>query len=134
MEITRDYPTIEQIKADYQRFISRAGHIVTIEEALPLYKEFEVIEANGDDINKYIADGGTNEGLEWLRYDRCGCLDYIYVMISDGKINSIYFDVWCDEHMIDFIDSTSIEALTEEKYNNAIAEIEKIMNRAYRRI
>ncbi len=128
MEKLKGYPTLERIKEDYQKFIDRAGKITTVEKALPLYKEFDVIEANGDDINKYIAEGGTNESLEWLRYERCGCLDYIYVSINNGKIKSIYFDVWCDKYMVDFIDSVSIEDITEEKYNSCIEKTERIMN------
>ena len=128
MVTTRDYPTLEQIKADYQKFIDRAGNITTIEDALPLYKEFEVIEANGDDINRYISEGGTNDGLEWLRYDRCGCLDYIYVFIKNGKVDYVSFDGWCDEGMVDFIDSITIDKLTEEVYSESIKAVKKFFN------
>lgn len=124
----KDYPSLDQIRADYKCFIEKTGHITTIEDALPLYKEFDVIEANGDDINKYIAEGGTNEGLEWLRYERYGCLDYIYVFIKNGKVDYVSFDVWCDEGMVDFIDSITIDKLTEEVYSESIKAVEKFFN------
>jgi hypothetical protein len=119
-----DFPTIEEIKRDYNELMEIIRSIRTIEQAKTLEKEKNlIIEINGLPIDEYVNgmkmfDGtrndikGTNEEIEWIRYENYGCLSYIYDRF-DGKP---MFDVWSEYCYDEFIRDITIDKLTEELY------------------
>lgn len=123
-----DFPTIEEIKRDYNELIEIIKDIKTIEQAKALdeSKEF-TIEINGmsigefltPDINGYVC---TDKDIEWIRYEVYGCLSYIYQW-NDGKI---WFDVWSEFCQYEFITDITIDKLTEELYEKEKARALKM--------
>lgn len=112
-----DFPTIEEIKRDYQEFIELVGTVTTLEQAKVWnQKDKFSIEANGSFLEDYILNGGTDKKLEWLRYEAFGCLAYIYVRLKKGIVSQIIFDVWSNKYDAEFITDITINDLTEENY------------------
>lgn len=119
-----DFPTIEEIKRDYAELMEVAKNVRTIEQAIEVEKKEKVtIEINGLLIDEYVngmklydgtrtKDRGTNENIEWIRYEAYGCLAYVYDRF-DGKP---MFDVWCNYGEYEFITDITIDELTEENY------------------
>ena len=119
-----DFPTMEEIKRDYNELIEIIKDIRTIEQAKVLdeQKKF-TIEINGMFINEFLKANGTNKDIEWIRYEVYGCLSYIYDRF-DGKP---MFDVWSNYCWDEFIHDITIDDLTEELYvsakENALKEL-----------
>lgn len=112
-----DFPTIEEIKRDYNEFVELVGNVTTIEQAKDWnQKDKFTIEINGDFLEDYIAEGGTDDDIEWIRYEAYGCLAYIYVRFDNGIIDQIWFDVWSNKYDAEFITDTTINQITEENY------------------
>lgn len=123
-DMYEDFPTIEEIKRDYAELMKIARNVRTIEQAIETEKKEKVtIEINGLLIDEYVngmkhSDGtisdykGTNEEIEWIRYESYGCLAYVYDRF-DGKP---MFDVWCNAGECEFITDITIDELTEENY------------------
>ena len=111
-----DFPTMEEIKRDYNELIEIIKDIRTIEQAKVLdeQKKF-TIEINGMFINEFLKANGTNKDIEWIRYEVYGCLSYIYDRF-DGKP---MFDVWSNYCWDEFIHDITIDDLTEELYVSA---------------
>ena len=130
MKTYGDFPTMEEIKRDYNELMEIIKGVRTIEQAEVLAKEYNfTIEINGLPIDEFVNgmklfDGTrngyrrTNEDIEWIRYETYGCLDYIYDRF-DGKH---MFDVWCDCCDYDFIIDITIDKLTEELYSKSKEE------------
>lgn len=124
-----EFPTMEEIKRDYEELMEIIKNIRTIEQAKEVEKKFFTIEINGMSIDDFVNgiktssgerldNRGTNNDIEWIRYESYGCLSYIYDRF-DGKP---MFDVWsgyCDH---DFIQDITIDDLTEELYESAKTE------------
>lgn len=123
-----DYPTLEEIKRDYNELIDIIGNVTTMEQALKLTDKFR-IEINGLWIKDYIEDLNTNEDIEWIRYESYGCLYYIYVTFKHGIISDIHFDVWCNKHDVEFIDFITIDELDKETYDRCIDIIERFFDK-----
>ncbi len=125
-----DFPTLEEIRRDYAELVALIDGVRTIEQAKKLEESHRLrVEINGMSIDEFengliTISGrngcrGTNEEIEWIRYDRYGCLSYIYDRF-DGKP---VFDVWGNAcYGEEFISDVTIEDLTEEKYR---AQVEK---------
>ena len=129
-----DYPTLEQIKADYDELIHIVGNVTTIEQAKKLEEKL-TIEINGISIDEFVngtklydgtrADNrGTDADIEWIRYEAYGCLSLIYFYIKNGIIDDIVFNVWCNKWDVDFIQDTSIGNV-EANYDTYIAFTEE---------
>ena len=124
-----DFPTMEEIKRDYDELMEIIKDVRTVEQAKELENKGFIIEINGLPINEYtngmkLYDGtrndckGTNEDIEWIRYEVYGCLSYIYDRF-DGKP---MFDVWSEYCYYEFIQDITIDKLTEELYEKSKAE------------
>ena len=120
-----DFPTIKEIKKDYNDLIDIIKNVRTIEHIKELDKQKKfTIEINGMSISEFLeADNNgyvcTNDDIEWVRYESFGCLSYIYDRF-DGKP---MFDVWCDYGYYDFITDITIDDLTEDLYENKKQEV-----------
>jgi hypothetical protein len=112
-----DFPTIEEIKRDYNELMEIIKDVKTINQAREIENKGFTIEINGVSIDEYLNGEGYNEGktddnIEWIRYENYGCLSYIYDRF-DGKP---MFDVWCNYAYSEFITDITIDELTEELY------------------
>lgn len=122
-----DFPDLKDIEADYNELMDIVKDVKTIEQAKELEEKGFIVEINGVSIKEYVEDGGflnegkTNENIEWIRYERYGCLDCIYVY-TDGS--STMFSVWSEAYEIDFIDSATIKDV-ETIYKVSIENILK---------
>lgn len=127
-----DFPTMEEIKRDYAELMKIIKDVRTIEQAKEMEKMGFIVEINGLPIDEYVNgmkmfDGtrngikGTDEEIEWIRYECYGCLSYIYDRF-DGKP---MFDVWSEYCFDEFIRDITIDKLTEELYEK---EKEYIIN------
>ncbi len=109
-----DFPTIENILIDYYELMDIVKDVKTIEQAKMLEEKGFIIEINGVSIDDYVAgkcdinEGKTNKNIEWIRYERFGCLDCIYVY-ADGS--PTIFDVWCEGYAMAFIDGATIKTV-----------------------
>lgn len=114
-----DFPTIEEIKRDYNELMEIIKDVKTIEQAKQLEKDFTIIEINGMSIDEFLTPDNngyvcTDKDIEWIRYEVYGCLSYIYQRFDNGKI---WFDVWSDFLYDEFIRDITIDKLTEDLYN-----------------
>lgn len=114
-----DFPTIEEIKRDYNELMEIIKDVKTIEQAKQLEKDFTIIEINGMSIGEFLTPDNngyvcTDKDIEWIRYEVYGCLSYIYQRFDNGKI---WFDVWSDFLYDEFIRDITIDKLTEDLYN-----------------
>lgn len=129
-----DYPTLEEIKRDYDELLEMVGNVTTIEQTQKIKDKF-TIEINGLSIDEFVngmklCDGtrvnnrGTDKDIEWIRYEAYGCLSYIYFCIENGIIDNITFDVWSNKHGSEFITGSSIDNIMEnyDKYIEIIEE------------
>lgn len=113
-----DFPTMEEIKRDYDELMEIIKDIRTIEQARQLEKEKKfIIEINGMSIEEFLMPDSngyvcTDKDIEWIRYEVYGCLSYIYDRF-DGKP---MFDVWSDYCYDEFIRDITIDELTEDLY------------------
>ena len=119
-----DFPTIEEIKRDYNELMGIIKDVRTIEQAREMERKGFIVEINGVTIDEYINGEGYNEGktdenIEWIRYEVYGCLSYIYDRF-DGKP---MFDVFCDYSYGEFITDITIDKLTEELYEKERKEV-----------
>ena len=125
-----DFPTMEEIKRDYNELMEIIKDVKTIEQAKQLEKENEfTIEINGMSIGEFLTPDSngyicTDKDIEWIRYEVFGCLSYIYQHFKyDGKI---WFDVWSNYCYDEFIRDITIDELTEELYEKEKAEALKM--------
>lgn len=108
-----DYPTLEEIKRDYEELIEMVGDVTTIEQAREWnQKDKFTIEINGEFLEDY-AKHGTNADIEWIRYESYGCLAYIYFRFDNGIIDNIWFDVWSNQYDSEFITDVTINTVSE---------------------
>ena len=120
-----DFPTMEEIKRDYNELMEIIKDVKTIEQAKQLEKEKKfIIEINGMSIGEFLTPDNndcvcTDKDIEWIRYEVYGCLSYIYQRFDNGKI---WFDVWSDYCYDEFIRDITIDELTEELYEKSKAE------------
>ena len=122
-----EFPTMEEIKRDYNELMGIIKDIKTIEQAKQLEKDF-TIEINGMSIEEFLMPDSngyvcTGKDIEWIRYEVYGCLSYVYQRLDNGKI---WFDVWCDYCYDEFIRDITIDKLTEELYETAKVEVLKM--------
>ena len=115
-----DFPTLEEIRSDYNELVAMVGNPFTVAavELLQVAHPSLFLEVNGDPADEYIARGGTDSGIDWVRVDSFGCLDYIY-FFRNGRV---WFDVWSNWLYDDFIIDTTAERLTAEVYAQAVEE------------
>lgn len=119
-----DFPTLEEIKRDYNELVEMVGNVTTIEQAREWNKKDKfTVEINGEFLEEYVRNGGADKDIEWIRYEAFGCLSYIYFWIKKGKVNRIVFDVWSNELEYDFLENCRIENV-EEKYNAFMKDLE----------
>lgn len=120
-----EYPTLEEIKRDYNEFISLIGSITTKEKAVDLKHKYNItVEINGEFAEQYE---GTDTEINWIRYEAYGCLDSIYVNFTDGIVNQIYFDIWSNKCDSVFIEDISYDILDDvykifERLNKIISK------------
>lgn len=112
-----DFPTIEEIKRDYNELMEIIKDVRTIEQAREMERKGFIVEINGVTIDEYINGEGYNEGktdenIEWIRYEVYGCLSYIYDRF-DGKPMFDVFSMYCYD---EFIRDITIDELTEKLY------------------
>lgn len=122
-----DFPTIEEIKRDYNELMEIIKDVKTIEQAKQLEKDFTIIEINGMSIGEFLTPDNngyvcTDKDIEWIRYEVYGCLSYIYDRF-DGKP---MFDVFSEFCQYEFITDITIDKLTEELYKKEKARVLKI--------
>ena len=111
-----DFPTMEEIKRDYNELMEIIKDVRTIEQARQLEKDF-TIEINGMTIDEFLEPDNngyvcTDKDIEWIRYEVYGCLSYIYDRF-DGKPMFDVFSIYCYD---EFIRDITIDELTEELY------------------
>lgn len=125
-----DFPKLEDIKSDYRELMGIVEGVKTIAQARAMEEKGFVVEINGVSIKEYVEDGGflnegkTDENIEWVRFERYGCLEYIYVY-TDGS--PTMFNVWSEAYEMDFIDSTTIKDV-KSVYQMAVANAKKTTN------
>ncbi len=113
-----DFPTMEEIKRDYNELMEIIKDVRTIEQAREIENRGFIVEINGVTIDEYVNDGGflndgkTDDNIEWIRYENYGCLSYIYDRF-DGKPMFDVFSVYCYD---EFIRDITIDELTEDLY------------------
>lgn len=123
----KDYPSIEEIRSDYNKLMDLIKDIRTIEQAEEFQRKYNIpVEINGYSIDDFVngakningrADNrGTNADIEWIRYESFGCLSYIYDRFN-GKP---WFDVYSEKIEDEFIRDITINALTDENYKQWI--------------
>lgn len=122
-----DFPTMEEIKRDYNELMEIIKDVRTIEQAREMENKGFFVEINGVSIDEYVSgegikEGKTNDNIEWIRYEVYGCLSYIYDRF-DGKI---WFDVWSEYCQYEFITDITIDKLTEELYEKEKAKALKM--------
>ena len=106
-----DTPTLETIKETYNELAEIMKDAKTIEQCKEIEKKYRLtIEINGDFLENYVKNGGTNEDIEWIRVEHYKCIDYIYFH-NNGPV---YFDVWTDDLDTEFISDTTIKKLDED--------------------
>lgn len=114
-----DFPTMEEIKRDYNELMEIIKDVKTIEQVKQLDEEKKfTIEINGMSIGEFLTPDSngyvcTDKDIEWIRYETYGCLSYIYDRF-DGKP---MFDVWSNLLYDEFIRDITIDRLTEDLYN-----------------
>lgn len=114
-----DFPTMEEIKRDYNELMEIIKDVKTIEQVKQLDEEKKfTIEINGMSIGEFLTPDSngcvcTDKDIEWIRYEVYGCLSYIYQR-TDGEI---WFDVWSNLLYDEFIRDITIDRLTEDLYN-----------------
>lgn len=124
-----NFPTMEEIKRDYNELMNMIKGVRTIEQAKEMENKGFIVEINGLPIEEFVNEMEScygesineyeiNNMIEWIRYEAYGCLSYIYDRF-DGKP---MFDVWSEYCYDEFIRDITIDDLTEELYNNAIEE------------
>lgn len=115
-----DFPTLAEIRHDYDELIAMVGapFSVAAVELLQTLRPSLFLEINGTWADDYIKQGGTDAGIEWVRVESFGCLDFIYFW-RDG---CILFDVWSNGIYDDFIRDTTIDKLTATAYEKARAD------------
>lgn len=120
----KGFPTYREVLKVYTELVESVRNITTIEQALEYQNKSkydgDIVEINGVPVNEYIKEGGTNEEIEWIRYEYFDCLWYIYCYIKENKVDYISFDVYCEWSDTEFIDSAI--SLTQEEYYKAIEE------------
>ena len=57
-----DFPTMEEIKRDYDELIEIIKDVKTIEQAKEMESKGFIVEINGVSINEYLRGEGYNEG------------------------------------------------------------------------
>jgi hypothetical protein len=118
-DIYGDFPTLEQIRKDYNDFKDTFKDIRTVEQIVDLVAEtFMIVEINGMTVKEFLEDGGTNDKIEWIRYEQYGCLTYIYDRFDGNPMFDVFSSACCAE----FIQDITIDKLTEEFYNKAKTE------------
>jgi hypothetical protein len=119
METYGKFPTLEEIKKDYNEIYNIIKNVNSVEQAQKLQTTHKLtVEINGNFIDEFLKCGGKNSDIEWIRVEAWGCLSYIYKW-SDGKI---FFDVWSDFCDYEFIENMTIDQLTRELYKQAKME------------
>lgn len=118
-----DFPTIEEIKRDYNELIEIIKDIKTIEQAKEVEAKGFTVEINGMSIDEFSTPDSngyvcTDKDIDWIRYENYGCLSYIYDRF-DGKP---MFDVWSEYCFDEFIRDITIDELTEELYKKEKTE------------
>ena len=113
-KLEQGFPTMEEIKRDYNELMELIKNIETIEQLKELDK-FLDITINDDSIEKFSKYYSFND-IEFIRYEWYGCLSYIYQR-ANGEI---WFDVWSDYCGYEFIQDITIDKLTEELYEKSI--------------
>ena len=122
------FASLNEIKTDYNDLLNKVGRVTTLAELRHFLEKdkFTTIEINGIFAEDFIERGGTDSEIEWIRYETYGCLAYIYFHLDkNGIIETIMFDVWCDDIDDTFIIDTTIENLTEEFYEKCVEETKK---------
>ena len=119
-----EFPTMEEIKRDYNELMEIIKGVKTIEQAKEMERKGFIVEINGVSIDEYINGEGYNEGktddnIEWIRYENYGCLSYIYDRFNGKPM----FDVFCDYACSEFITDITIDELTEELYEKEMKYI-----------
>ncbi len=105
-----DYPTLDEIRRDYDELISMIGDLSTIGEIMNFKKKDRfTIEINGEYLDDFINSDSTNEDIKEIRYASYGCLAYIYVYVKNGIVDDIIFDVWSNKWQSEFIINTSMD-------------------------
>lgn len=113
-----DFPTMEEIKRDYNELMEIIKDVRTVEQAREMENKGFIVEINGVTIDEYINggchlnEGKTNENIEWIRYEVYGCLSYIYDYFNGKPM----FDVWSAYCYDEFIRDITIDELTEKLY------------------
>lgn len=106
-----DTPTLETIKKTYNELVEIMKDVKTIDQCREIEQKYRLtIEINGEFIDDYVKNGGTNEDIEWIRVEHYKCIDYIYFH-NNGPV---YFDVWTDDLDTEFISDTTIDKLDED--------------------
>ena len=124
-EMYGDFPTLEEIKRDYNELVEMVGNVTTIEQARKWNKRGKfTVEINGEFLEEFARICGDDKYIEWIRYEAYGCLSYIYFWIKDGKVTQIIFDVWSNALDYDFIENCRINTV-EEKYNTFMVDRER---------
>lgn len=120
-----EFPSIEAIRHDYKLLKAVIHDIKTVQQVMDLMSEtLLVAEINGMTPEEFVKEGGTDDSIEWIRYEQFGCLTYIYDNFDGNPV----FDVWSELYMDEFIFDITIDKLTEELYNSAIKEITERYN------
>lgn len=113
IETDYDFPTLEEVKKDYEELMEIIKDIRTIEQVRSLDMPYKfTIEVNGMSIDEFVKGNGSNSDIEWLRYEAYGCLAYIYDRF-DGKP---VFDIYSKQGDCEFITDITIDKLTPELY------------------
>ena len=116
-------PTLETIKNTYNELVEIMKDVKTIDQCKEIEQKYRLtIEINGDFIENYVKNGGTNEDIEWIRVEHYKCIDYIY-FFNNGPI---YFDVWTDDFDTEFICDTTIDKL-DEAYEIGIKWVKELL-------
>lgn len=116
------YPSLEKIKSDYKELMEMIKGVRTVEAAKAFSENSSIeVEINGVSIDRFLLDGGTDQNIEWIRYEEFGCLSYVYDRF-DGKP---MFDVSVDDDFYEFITDIRIDDLTEENYKKWVNEDRK---------
>lgn len=124
-----DYPTMEEIKKDYNELMEIIKNVRTIEQAREIQTTHGLfVEINGLSIDEFVNgtktffgrgnNRGTDKDIKWIRYENYGCLSYIY----DSFNGKPMFDVYSNYVDSEFIRDITINELTEELYKMQKAE------------
>lgn len=131
-------PSLDELRREYEHFIEITKDIRTVEQAKEFQEKNHIpVEINGVSINEYLSEGGsynegkTDENIEWIRYEYCDHLWYLYDRFDGKPVFDVYYGPYGDDCLVENI---CIDTLTPENYSKWLGtEISELVSKELNR-